>query len=42
MARLFELIERLPYQGWTGCEYRPTGKTADSFGWRKALVRPRA
>jgi hydroxypyruvate isomerase len=38
MERLFDLVERLPYQGWTGCEYRPTGTTEESFAWRKALL----
>jgi hydroxypyruvate isomerase len=37
IARLFNTIATLPYEGWTGCEYRPTGATADSFGWR-ALI----
>ncbi len=26
-------IENLNYQGWIGCEYRPTGKTEDSLKW---------
>ena len=33
MSLLFQLIEALPYQGWTGCEYKPTGITQDSFKW---------
>jgi hydroxypyruvate isomerase len=39
MARLFALIDKLPYDGWTGCEYRPSGATRDSFGWRALLSR---
>lgn len=33
---LFDLIERLEYQGWVGCEYRPRGSTVDSLRWAKA------
>lgn len=25
------------YQGWVGCEYKPTGASADSFGWLTAV-----
>lgn len=32
-AALFGLIQRLPYDGWTGAEYTPTAATGDSFGW---------
>lgn len=39
MARLFALIDGLPYAGWTGCEYRPSGATMDSFGWRALIPR---
>jgi hydroxypyruvate isomerase len=34
IPRLFAVINALPYCGWIGCEYRPSGATADSFGWR--------
>jgi len=30
---LFDLIDGLGYVGWIGCEYRPTGKTTNGFGW---------
>lgn len=30
---LFERLQQLGYAGWIGCEYRPRGATADSFGW---------
>ncbi len=32
---LFELIDRLGYQGWVGCEYRPKGNTLESLDWAK-------
>lgn len=34
---LFELVDRLGYQGWVGCEYKPKGRTEDGLGWLKAL-----
>jgi hydroxypyruvate isomerase len=30
---LFETLDRLGYQGFVGCEYRPRGKTLDGLGW---------
>lgn len=36
----FATLDRLGYQGWVGCEYRPKGKTEDGLGWfRKATGR---
>jgi hydroxypyruvate isomerase len=32
---LFEAIDRLGYQGWIGCEYRPKGETEAGLGWFK-------
>jgi hydroxypyruvate isomerase len=32
---LFELVDRLGYDGWLGAEYTPTGKTQDSLAWAK-------
>ena len=32
---LFKHIDRIGYQGWIGCEYRPAGKTEDGLGWMK-------
>lgn len=32
-AALFALLDQLPYTGWCGAEYRPTGPTADSLSW---------
>ncbi len=30
---LFAALERLGYDGWIGCEYRPAGRTEDGLGW---------
>ncbi len=30
---IFDLIDRLGYEGWVGCEYRPRGNTLESLGW---------
>lgn len=30
---LFQLMDRLGYQGFVGCEYRPRAGTADGLGW---------
>jgi 2-dehydrotetronate isomerase len=30
---LFELMDRLGYAGWVGCEYKPRGATSDGLGW---------
>jgi hydroxypyruvate isomerase len=30
---LFELIDRLGWTGWIGCEYRPRGGTSAGLGW---------
>ena len=32
---LFELIDRLGYEGWIGCEYRPRAGTSAGLGWMK-------
>jgi hydroxypyruvate isomerase len=36
---LFELIDRVGYRGWIGCEYQPLASTEASFGWRVAEAR---
>lgn len=37
---LFEALDRLGYDGWVGCEYRPAGRTEDGLGWfRRATGR---
>ena len=33
---LFEHLDRIGYQGWIGCEYKPTTTTAAGLGWMKA------
>ncbi len=37
---LFALLDRLGYDGWVGCEYKPTGVTEAGLGWRETLVVP--
>ncbi len=37
---LFALLDRLGYQGWIGCEYRPLGPTEDGLSWRERLLVP--
>lgn len=32
---LFGVIERLGYDGWIGCEYRPPAATGESLGWAR-------
>jgi hydroxypyruvate isomerase len=34
---LFELIDRVGYTGWIGCEYNPLTSTERSLKWRSAL-----
>lgn len=34
---LFEVMDRLDYNGFVGCEYRPAGRTEDGLGWFAAL-----
>lgn len=35
---VFGEIDRLGWKGWVGAEYKPSGKTLDSFGWLKPSV----
>ena len=42
---LFELLDRLGYEGWIGCEYRPArgavpGGTRDGLGWMRPYLTP--
>jgi hydroxypyruvate isomerase len=32
---IFEAVDRLGYQGWIGCEYKPRTRTEDGLGWAK-------
>ena len=36
---LFDFIDRLGYDGWIGCEYKPAAKTADALGWVKPYLK---
>ena len=36
---LFGELDRLGYEGFVGCEYRPRGQTLDGLGWFKAYAR---
>jgi len=31
-------LDRIGYAGWVGCEYKPAGRSEDSFGWLKTLL----
>ena len=35
---VFDMLQRLGYRGYIGCEYKPRGKTEDGLGWMKALT----
>jgi hydroxypyruvate isomerase len=35
---LFDFIDRLGYDGWIGCEYKPKTKTIDGLGWIKPYL----
>lgn len=32
---IFEAVDRLGYDGWVACEYRPRGRTEDGLGWAR-------
>ncbi len=32
-AFLFSLLQKINYQGWIGCEYKPAGDTSAGLGW---------
>lgn len=36
-AWLFRFIDKVGYDGWIGCEYKPAGETGAGLGWIKAL-----
>jgi len=35
---LFEYIDRIGYQGWIGCEYKPRATTREGLGWLKPYL----
>lgn len=37
-AFLFKHLDRIGYQGWIGCEYKPATTTEAGLGWRAALA----
>lgn len=36
-ANFFKELDRLGYEGWVGCEYRPRGTTDEGLAWVRAL-----
>lgn len=34
---LFEHIDKIGYDGWIGCEYKPATETLEGLGWLKAM-----
>lgn len=36
--RLFDLLDRLGYGGWVGCEYKPATTTAEGLGWAEPYL----
>ena len=36
---LFAHLDRIGYDGWIGCEYKPATTTEAGLGWRQALVK---
>lgn len=37
-AFLFAFLDRIGYDGWIGCEYKPLGATAAGLAWRQQLT----
>lgn len=35
---LFKHLQRIGYQGWIGCEYKPATSTQAGLGWREAMT----
>ena len=35
---VFAHLDRIGYDGWVGCEYKPAGTTEDGLGWRARLT----
>jgi hydroxypyruvate isomerase len=38
-THLFGVLDRLGYDGFVGCEYRPRGRTEDGLGWFRQAMR---
>ena len=36
---LFDLIDKIGYTGWIGCEYKPAARTSEGLGWVKPYLR---
>jgi 2-dehydrotetronate isomerase len=32
---IFDMLDRVGYQGWVACEYRPRGRTEDGLAWAR-------
>jgi hydroxypyruvate isomerase len=39
---LFEYIDRIGYQGWIGCEYKPKTNTEQGLGWLRPYLGARS
>ncbi len=37
---LFDHLDRIGYNGWIGCEYRPSTTTAAGLGWVRPYIQP--
>jgi hydroxypyruvate isomerase len=37
---LFGFIDRVGYDGWIGCEYKPAGTTTEGLEWARPYLRP--
>ena len=35
---LFQFIDKLGYQGWIGCEYKPARTTTEGLGWARPYL----
>ena len=36
---LLSHIDKVGYQGWIGCEYKPAAKTTDGLGWAQPYLK---
>jgi 2-dehydrotetronate isomerase len=34
-AAVFDMLDRVPYAGYVGCEYKPRGRTEEGLGWAR-------